>query len=97
MALSDLKRWNLTTDKTIHDYTTHPIIQVVNLETTNDFMKYALNDNMWKHFQNSSLTDDSQKPLSALQNVFVRATNITFPGFTCDVTEIPQQFSNIKI
>jgi hypothetical protein len=97
MALSDLKRWNLTSDKTLYDYTTYPVFQVVGLEVTNNFMNYAKNDMMWQKFQDSSQTNDNKKLLSALQNVFVRATGITFPSFSCDVTEIPQQFSNIKI
>jgi len=105
MALSvDLKRWNLLTDKTLYDYTTYPVFQVIELEVTKDFINYALNDSIWTKFQASSIsgntTDDNinvQKLLSALQNVFVRATSITFPSFTCDTVEIPQQFSNIKI
>lgn len=98
MALStDLKRWNLTSDKTLYDYTTYPIFQVIELETTKDFINYALNDSIWSKFQQSSQSDNEKKILSTLQNVFVRATSITFPSFTCDTTEIPQQFSNIKI
>jgi hypothetical protein len=52
MALStDLKRWNLTSDKTLYDYTTYPIFQVIELETTKDFINYALNDSIWSKFQ----------------------------------------------
>ena len=103
MALStDLKRWNLLNDKTLYDYTTYPVFQVIELEVTKDFINYALTDSIWTKFQDSSIsgnTDDInvQKLLSALQNVFVRATSITFPSFTCDTVEIPQQFFNIKI
>ncbi len=59
MALSDLTRWKLTTDKTLYDYTAYPIFQVIELETTNNFMNYAKNDTMWKKFQNNQNNQDN--------------------------------------